>query len=138
MGAAARGRGDGGGPRGRGAAGGRVGRAPVAETAGGGLAREVGGALVADPEATVPTAATSHPRFGTVATFNIAYISNARLFPTLFGATSMGICNMTARVATIGAPLVAEVRGVFPLWVVFVLCSAAAASTLFLRKPDYL
>ena len=33
------------------------------------------------------------------------------MFPTLFAATAMGLCNFFARVATIFAPLVAEIPG---------------------------
>jgi OCT family organic cation transporter-like MFS transporter 4/5 len=47
-------------------------------------------------------------KFGIAALFNIVYVANSVIFPTLFAATAMGICNFLARVATIFAPLVAE------------------------------
>jgi len=45
--------------------------------------------------------------FGTASCFNLVYISHANIFPTLFSATAMGICNFFARIATIFAPEVA-------------------------------
>merc|ERR1711957_932325 len=49
-------------------------------------------------------------KFGIAALFNIIYVAHAQIFPTLFAATAMGMCNFMARVATIFAPLVAEVE----------------------------
>jgi len=47
-------------------------------------------------------------KLGTAGTFNLCYISNNDLFPTLFTSTSLGICNFFARICTIGAPQIAE------------------------------
>ena len=47
-------------------------------------------------------------KLGTSSTFNLVFLSNADLFPTLFSATAMGICNFFARLSTIAAPQVAE------------------------------
>jgi MFS family permease len=43
-------------------------------------------------------------KLGTAGTFNLCYISNSDLFPTLFASTAMGICNFFARICTIAAP----------------------------------
>lgn len=43
-------------------------------------------------------------KLGTSSTFNLVFLSNADLFPTLFSATAMGICNFFARLSTIAAP----------------------------------
>jgi len=43
-------------------------------------------------------------KMGTSSTFNLVYLSNSDLFPTLFSATAMGICNFFARLSTIAAP----------------------------------
>ena len=42
--------------------------------------------------------------FGVSSGFNVCYMSNAQLFPVLFSATSIGICNFTARLSAIFAP----------------------------------
>ena len=47
-------------------------------------------------------------KLGTSSSFNLVFLSNADLFPTLFSATAMGICNFFARLSTIAAPQVAE------------------------------
>jgi Na+/melibiose symporter-like transporter len=43
-------------------------------------------------------------RIGISAGFNLIYLMNAEVFPTLFAATAMGICNLLARIVTILSP----------------------------------
>ena len=43
-------------------------------------------------------------RMGVSSGFNLLYIINTELFPTLFAATAMGICNFLARIVTIMSP----------------------------------
>ena len=43
-------------------------------------------------------------RMGVSSGFNLLYIVNTELFPTLFAATAMGICNFLARIVTIMSP----------------------------------
>ena len=50
-------------------------------------------------------------KFGISASFNIAYIGNYYLFPSSIVATSFGICNIFARMSSIGSPFVAELPG---------------------------
>jgi len=45
--------------------------------------------------------------FGTASCFNFVFMAHSQLFPTLFSATAIGICNFVARFATIFAPEVA-------------------------------
>jgi hypothetical protein len=49
--------------------------------------------------------------FGCSQGFNTIYQGNNRLFPTLFTATSIGICNLIARGVTIASPEIAEIPG---------------------------
>ena len=49
-------------------------------------------------------------KFGISASFNIAYIGNYYLFPSSIVATSFGICNIFARISSIGSPFVAELK----------------------------
>ena len=76
-------------------------------------------------------------KLGTSSLMMVVYFGNNHLFPTLFGATSMGICNVFARIATIGAPALAEVQGTAPMWTIFVLTTVSAIGSLFLRKPSF-
>lgn len=54
-------------------------------------------------------------KFGTSSGFNLAYVANAEVFPSLFQGSSMGICNFFARSFTILAPVVAEIVGYTPM-----------------------
>jgi len=56
-------------------------------------------------------------RVGGSMSFNIGYISVARLFPTEFVSTVFGIVNFVAHIVTVGAPLVAEIRDPYPFMV---------------------
>ena len=43
-------------------------------------------------------------RIGVASLFNLLYVANPALFPTLFAATAMGVCNFMARIFTILSP----------------------------------
>jgi hypothetical protein len=75
-------------------------------------------------------------KFGVSAAFNVIYLGNGVLFPTLFTATSMGICNMFARTSSIAAPFVAEIDGVTPLWICCAFSALATVVAFGLKKPD--
>ncbi|TNV80510.1 hypothetical protein FGO68_gene767 [Halteria grandinella] len=74
---------------------------------------------------------------GVSATFNICYLANAQIFPAIFSGTAFGICNIGAKLATILAPLMAEVNPPAPM--IIFTCTAALAALLSLSiitKPD--
>ena len=54
-------------------------------------------------------------KLGVSSTFNLVFLANADLFPTLFSATAIGICNFFARLSTTAAPIVAERPEPFPM-----------------------
>ena len=56
-------------------------------------------------------------RIGGSMSFNIGYISVARLFPTEFVATVFGLVNFIAHIITVGAPIVAEINQPVPMLV---------------------
>jgi len=70
-------------------------------------------------------------KFGVVAAFNVIYIAHADLFPVLFAATAMGICNTVARIVTIAAPSLAEVEGPAPMLICAGICLMGAVASLF-------
>jgi MFS family permease len=72
-------------------------------------------------------------RFGISSAFNIVYLLTFQIFPTEFLSTAFGICNVLARLATIFAPMVAEISGFTPLIIFFMTSSLSAVCTLFLR-----
>ena len=72
-------------------------------------------------------------RFGINCSFTLTYLANAILFPTLFSATSNGICNFFARICTIFSSEVAELDDPIPIQV-FTLVSAIGIVFSFLIK----
>ena len=71
-------------------------------------------------------------RFGVAGAFVGVWINHAKMFPTLFVATSMGISNIFARVFVVASPMIAEVTYPIPVIIFTLLNILAAASTLFL------
>ena len=67
-------------------------------------------------------------RIGGSMSFNIGYVSVARLFPTKFVSTVFGIVNFVSHSFTVGAPLVAELPEPFP----FCVFSANAGVAIFI------
>ena len=65
---------------------------------------------------------------GIVAAFDVAYMINAQLFPTVMLATAYGCCNVLGRLVTIGAPVVAVLPQPWPL--VVLLAFAFISGTL--------
>ncbi len=72
-------------------------------------------------------------RVGISAGFNLIYMMNADVFPTLFAATAMGICNLLARIITILSPQVAEWPGNAPMVVYTLFCVGGMVLPLFLK-----
>jgi len=69
---------------------------------------------------------------GIAAAFTIIYIASAELFPTLFTATALGICNFFARFLTILAPGIAELDEPVPMAVFCSLCIGAIVFAIFI------
>ena len=73
-------------------------------------------------------------KMGTSSTFNLVFLSNSDLFPTLFSATAMGICNFFARLSTIAAPQVAERPEPLPMTLYMVINVGAIICASQLRQ----
>ena len=71
-------------------------------------------------------------RFGVAGAFFGVWINHAKMFPTLFVATSMGISNIFARVFVVASPMIAEVTYPIPVVIFTTFNVLAAVSTLFL------
>jgi hypothetical protein len=71
--------------------------------------------------------------YGLTSCFNLVYVTHTHIFPTLFSATAMGICNFIARIATCAAPEVAETPGTTGMWIMTSLCFIALCLTFFLK-----
>ena len=75
-------------------------------------------------------------RFGNSMSFNTVYVSNSRLFPTQFLATTFGFGNFVSHVLAVGAPLVAEIDDPYPFLIFLANCGVAMASSFFLTEVD--
>ena len=75
-------------------------------------------------------------KFGTNLGFNLVYIITPQYFPSVVTSRIFGICNVFARVATICAPMIAELDEPIPLVIYVALSSSAALTSLGLRKKD--
>jgi hypothetical protein len=71
-------------------------------------------------------------KFGISSTFNLAYLANVYLYPPTLSSTAFGICNIFARVATIVAPLLTEIKDPVPMAVFTALTGVALISSLFI------
>lgn len=79
-------------------------------------------------------------KFGCAAAFNMCFIANVQLIPTLFASTVFGICNVISRSITIAAPLVAEMPGSAPLIInaIAVTIAAMVATRFAEKQPRYI
>lgn len=75
-------------------------------------------------------------RVGISASFNLVYIVHARMFPTLFSVTSLGISNFACRIAIATAPMVAEVRTPIPMSIFASICFLTAVASFFINESQ--
>ena len=67
-------------------------------------------------------------------TFIFVYVANAQFFPTLFAATSIGICNFMARLAVSFSYPISQMAEPFPIYLFTALCFISAVCSLFIKK----
>lgn len=72
--------------------------------------------------------------FGIVLAFDLAYLINPTLFPTILLATAYGFCNIFGRLITISSPIVANVTQPWPLVILVVFSILVAILSSFLVK----
>lgn len=75
-------------------------------------------------------------KVGVSSTFNLVFLANADLFPTLFSATAIGICNFFARLSTTAAPLVAESPDPLPMTLYLIINLGAMYCASQLRSRN--
>ena len=68
----------------------------------------------------------------------MAYLAIVLLYPTVLVSTAMGVCNLLARISTISAPLVAEVRAPINLIILLIIVIGAfiAAQCLIINPKE--
>ena len=73
-------------------------------------------------------------RYGISSAFNLVWIANSVVFPTLFTGTAMGICNVFARCATFFSPMLAEFPAPYPMVIFAILSSFGLVASFFLKQ----
>ena len=74
-----------------------------------------------------------YAKFGVTLNFGLNYISNPYLFPTLFAATGLGMCNTVARTFSALSPIFAQMEEPLPM-LLFTASSCACLGVVFLIK----
>ena len=65
-------------------------------------------------------------RMGMGASFDLLYLANVDVFPTMFSGSAVGICNFIGRACTTMAPQVAERSPPFPMLLVVTMSTIGA------------
>ncbi len=65
-------------------------------------------------------------KIGMGASFDLVYLANVDVFPTMFSGSAVGICNFIGRACTIMAPQVAERSPPYPMLVVVTMSTIGA------------
>lgn len=69
---------------------------------------------------------------GVKVAIDICYLANSHLFPAIFAGTAYGICNIGAKIATIFAPLIAEIDPPIPMSIFTIVAMIGALLSLFI------
>ena len=72
--------------------------------------------------------------FGVTSTFDIAYLLNTEMFPTIFLGTAYGFCNIIGRFISIMSPIIAKIVHPYPLIIMVIFAGLSAFLALFLRR----
>ena len=73
---------------------------------------------------------------GVVIAFDVAYLINAQLFPTILLSTVYGVCNIMGRSISIFSPIVAKLPDPFPLVALAIFAGVSAFLSLGLVKRN--
>lgn len=83
----------------------------------------------------LPVALIMLTNMALVMIFDISYMVNAELFPTIVLATAYGVCNVFCRLISISSPIIANaVSPPYPLIIMTAFAFISAALSLVLRK----
>ena len=71
-------------------------------------------------------------KFGVSGVFAVLYVSHAELWPVLFSATALGLCNTIAKVFAATSPLLAEMREPYPMIIFTTFTALTCLVSLFI------
>ena len=90
---------------------------------------------VISSEQWVITLAVFLAKLGNASAFNLAFLANSELFPSLYRSTCFGVCNFVARLVTILSPMIAETSNPYPALIFSIASGVATASSFVLKFP---
>ena len=74
-------------------------------------------------------------KYGISQNFNVIYVSNADVFPVLFCATSLGICNFLSRSFSAMSPLISTMEEPLPMIIFTSFSAVAGVLVWFVQVP---
>ena len=74
-------------------------------------------------------------KYGVALSFGLNYMSNSHLFPTLFAATAIGLCNTFARSFSAVSPIIAQIDEPLPMILFTVTSAITLGAIFFLQVP---
>ena len=74
-------------------------------------------------------------RSGIKCTFDSCYLANSTIFPAIFAGTAFGICNFGAKLVTIFAPVMAEIKPPVPMIIFSCLSGVALVAAINIIPP---
>ena len=74
-------------------------------------------------------------KFGVTCAFNINFAANSYLFPTLFAATAIGVCNFAARFTSSFSFVVSRLEEPTPMYLLTGLCALTSLAAILLKTP---
>ena len=72
-------------------------------------------------------------KFGVSGTFALLYVSHGTLFPVLFSATALGMCNSVAKLFSAMSPLFAQMEEPTPMITFTILTALTCVAALFIQ-----
>lgn len=82
----------------------------------------------------LPTGLIMLTNLGVVISFDVAYLINADIFPTIVLATAYGVCNVFSRFITITSPMAAKITAPIPLILLASFALVCGFLSWFLKK----
>ena len=74
-------------------------------------------------------------KFGVTVSFGLNYSANSYLFPTLFAATAIGLCNTFARAFSAVSPIISQLEEPIPMILFTVTSAITIFFIMFLHVP---
>jgi len=72
-------------------------------------------------------------RGGVKVALDLCYLANSTIFPAIFAGTAFGMCNIGAKLFTIFAPIIAEVKAPIPMIIFTIVVALGIVAATFIK-----